>query len=405
MSAMEAPTVVFGMNSTFAVRHFLPEILLMTRNLGMAPVVLAPVENGKIPDFGSGIGFRSIPIKREISPLHDILTLWKLWCTLRAIRPAITNMSTPKMGLLGGIAAFLAGVPHRIYTLRGLRYETTCSWKRALLMACERIACLTAHHVICISRSVKDTAMRDGLADLQKVVLLGDRASEGIGLPIRSCPGGRSESDFRKQLGIPPGGEVIGFVGRLTRDKGIEELVECCRNLHSGGREVHLLLLGAFESGDPVEPATAAWIRSNPYVHWVGYVENPAPYYPLMDLFVFPTYREGLSRVLLEAASAGKPVVSTRTTGVVDVVLEGITGILVPPGDAGALAQAVARLLDDRDLAIRMGEAGRELVREHFDNSVYLNRLGNMLRCLVSDRPLAVGEIEKPSCTHSACSL
>jgi glycosyltransferase involved in cell wall biosynthesis len=159
--------------------------------------------------------------------------------------------------------------------------------------------------------------------------------------------------------------------------------VECCQILRGEGRDVHLLLLGAFELGDPVDPATAAWIRSCPQVHWRGYVANPEPYYPLMDLFVFPTHREGLGKVLLEAAAAGKPVVSTRTTGVVDVVLDGVTGILVPPGDSEALAQAARRILDDNGMAARMGEAACRLVREHFDNTVYLSRLGNMLQSLV----------------------
>jgi glycosyltransferase involved in cell wall biosynthesis len=381
---MTKPSIVFGMNSIFAVRHLLPEILSLVREMGMDTTVVAPGGPGEDPALMCpGVRFRSVSMKREISPVRDIWTLWQLSRMLRSIRPAITNMSTPKMGFLGGIAAFAAGVPHRIYTLRGLRYETTRSWKRALLMACERIACLSAHQVICISRSVKDTVLRDGITDASKVVLLGERASEGIRLLDRPVPDANSELALRRLLDIPEGSQVLGFVGRLTRDKGIQQLVECCQILRGEGRDVHLLLLGAFELGDPVDPATAAWIRSCPQVHWRGYVANPEPYYPLMDLFVFPTHREGLGKVLLEAAAAGKPVVSTRTTGVVDVVLDGVTGILVPPGDSEALAQAARRILDDNGMAARMGEAACRLVREHFDNTVYLSRLGNMLQSLV----------------------
>jgi len=385
---METPAIVFGMNSLFAVRHFLPEVLSLTREMGMDATVVAPGSGETAEEILAGARFRPVSMKREISPASDLRTLWQLWRMLRSIRPAITSMSTPKMGLLGGIAAWLAGVPHRLYTLRGLRYETTHSWKRALLMACERIACLSAHRVICISRSVKDAVLRDRIADAAKIVLLGERASEGI--PIRDQPirETRSAPSLRRLLGIPEGSQVLGFVGRLTRDKGIQELVECCQILLAEGRDIHLLLLGDFESGDRVNPATAGWIRSCPQVHWRGYVPDPTPYYPLMDLFVFPTYREGLGKVLLEAAAAGKPVVSTRTTGVIDVVLDGVTGILVPPRDAQALAQAAGRILSDRNMAGRMGEAALRLVREHFDNAVYLNRLGNMLQSLVSAEPL-----------------
>ncbi len=387
---MQMPAIVFGMNSIFAVRHFLSEVLSQTRDSGMDVTVVAPSRPGEDSALVPGICFRAVPMKREISPVRDIWTLWQLYRMLRSIRPAITNMSTPKMGLLGGIAAWLGAVPHRIYTLRGLRYETTRSWKRALLMVCERIACLSAHQVICISRSVKDAVLRDGITDPGKVVLLGERASEGIRLP-EPAPDDGSTQALRRLLGIPEGSQVLGFVGRLTRDKGVPELVECFQILRGEGRNVHLLLLGAFESGDPVDPATAARIRACPQIHWRGYIENPEPYYPLMDLFVFPTHREGLGRVLLEAAAAGKPVVSTRTTGVVDVVLDGVTGILVPPRDPRALAKAAGRILDDHGMAARMGDAGRRLVREDFDNTVYLNRLGNMLHSLAFAGPVAAG--------------
>lgn len=328
-------------------------------------------------------------MNREISPLSDIGTLCRLWFLLRSIRPALTNMSTPKMGLLGGLAAWIAGVPHRIYTLRGLRYETARSWKRKLLIACEKMACACAHRVICISQSVRQAAIQEGIAPAGKLVLLGERGSEG--LTIETEPEIRG-SDLvhllRKQLRIPEEAAVIGFVGRLTRDKGVCELVQCFQILQREGRAVHLLLLGDFESGDPVDRKTVDWICTNPAAHWLGFIPDPKPYYRLMNAFVFPTYREGLAKALLEAAAAGAPVVATSVTGVVDIVQDGLTGILVPPGDAPALARAVGRLLDEPETAARMARAAQSMIREHFDNSFYLARLGEMIESMVAtDRP------------------
>ena len=384
---MRRPMIVFGMNSMFAVQHLLPEILGLVRQQGFEVAVIAPgpertqKPNG-IPVGGCEVRFYSVTMEREMSPLSDLRALWQIWRILRALRPAITNMSTPKMALLGGLAAWLARVPHRIYTLRGLRYETTRSWKRAVLVACERIACACAHQVISISRSVQEAALEERLTAAEKVTVLGDRVSEGIAIPPSVEGQYSSLQELRVKTGIPKGSAVIGFVGRLTRDKGIHELVECFSALRRDGHSVHLLLLGDFEPGDPVDEATAAFIRSDPGVHWLGYVPQPRPYYQLMDVFVFPTHREGLGKVLLEAAAAGIPVVSTYTTGVIDVVQAGVTGLLVPPGDARALTRAAATLLGDGELAERMGKSARLLVQEHFDNSLYLERLGNMLRSL-----------------------
>ncbi len=159
--------------------------------------------------------------------------------------------------------------------------------------------------------------------------------------------------------------------------------------LRAGGLDVHLLLLGGFEKGDPVDAATVEFIRTDPHVHWTGFVPDPSSYYALMDVFVFPTHREGLGRVLLEAAAAGRPVVSTRTTGVVDVVLDGATGLLVPPRDPKALADATRTLLTDPELASRMGRYARRMVDEHFDNAIYLNRLGVVLDSACAPRVTA----------------
>ncbi len=390
---MENRVVVFGMNSAFAVRQFLPEILAAVQQRGFEAVVAAP-QPPQPADFQTsfpGVRFRHVPMRREISPLSDIGTLCRLCSLLRSLRPALTNMSTPKMGLIGGLAAWIARVPHRIYTLRGLRYETARSWKRHLLIACEKIACACAHQVICISRSVQQTVIKEGIAPVGKLVLLGERVSEGIAIEPEPEIRGRDPVHLlRRQLRIPEEAAVIGFVGRLTRDKGICELVQCFQILQREGRAVHLLLLGDFESGDPVDRETVEWIFTNPAAHWLGFIPDPKPYYRLMSAFVFPTYREGLGKVLLEAAAAGAPVVSTEVTGVVDIVQDGLTGILVPPGDAPALARAVGRLLDEPEMAARMAQAAQHMLREHFDNSFYLARLGEMIESMAAaDRPHA----------------
>jgi glycosyltransferase involved in cell wall biosynthesis len=384
---MTERVIVFGMNSMFAVRQFLPDVLDTVRQRGFRAVVVAPPDSEPVPS-AEGVVVVAIPMKREIAPLSDLCALWRMWRLLRSIRPVVANMSTPKMALVGGLAAWLAGVPNRIYTLRGLRYETTSGWKRALLMSCERAACACAHRVICISRSVKQALLRDGIVREGKITMLGRRVSEGIGI-ARETATEETLRLLRRGLEIPDCVPVIGFVGRLTRDKGVEELIEAFRMLREGGNPVELLVVGDFEAGDRVNETTEQWIRYGDGVHWAGYVADPSPYYRLMDVFVFPTHREGLGRVLLEAAAAGRPVVSTLTTGVVDVVLDGVTGLLVSPGDAQELARATATLLGDAAMAERMAGNARALVEEEFDNSIYLKRLADVLDSLARLNPVS----------------
>jgi glycosyltransferase involved in cell wall biosynthesis len=205
--------------------------------------------------------------------------------------------------------------------------------------------------------------------------LLGEKASEGISLQ----PCGQAQP---MELNFPKETPVIGFVGRLTRDKGIHELIEAFQILRRDGLDCRLLLLGALEAGDPVDEATARAIRTDPDIRWLGYVPDASPYYQRMNVFVLPTYREGLPTVLLEAAAAGLPVVSTCTTGVVDIVVDRVTGLLVPPRDAAELASAIRLLLTDPELAAGMGLQARRLMAAQFDNSIYLNRLGAMLESM-----------------------
>src|SRR5208337_3514624 len=171
---------------------------------------------------------------------------------------------------------------------------------------------------------------------------------------------------LRRNLNIPQGAPVVGFVGRLTRDKGISELVRAYFRLREHFPELRLLLVGDLEEGDPLPGKTRRYIQSEPGIIHTGFVQDPALYYHVMDVLALPSYREGFANAVLEAHAAGKPVVAARSTGVVDSVIDGVTGILVPVGDAEALAEALELALEDKSLAATLGAAGRERVGREF---------------------------------------
>ncbi len=308
---------------------------------------------------------------------------------LRKLQPAITNVGTPKAGLLGGIAALAAGVPCRIYTAHGLRFETARGLRRSLLLGCEYLACWTAHRVLAVSESVRQTLLANRLAPAAKVVVLGRGSCNGVDAEYfdPESVSQKKIAEMRASLGIPEGAPIIGFVGRFTRDKGISVLVNAYEALRRELPAVYLLLVGDFETGDPVDPATRKLMESDAQIVGCGMVNDPRIHYQLMDVVVLPTYREGFPNVVLEAQAAGKVVVTTRATGAIDSIVDGETGLLVEAGDAAALAAALKQLLLDPGRRARMGERGRQWVRAGFQRESVWNALIDEYRATLDACP------------------
>jgi len=332
-----------------------------------------------------GAAVFTVPMRREISLMKDVLALWKLWRTLRRIRPDMTIVGTPKAGLLGGVAAVLAGIPKRIYVLHGLRLETSVGWLRKILVGCEWLACRCAHGVRFVGPSLMKRVMELGIVTADKCKVAGKGTSNGIDTERwrRTSVAAAVARQTREQLGISLQAPVVGFVGRFTRDKGIVELYEAFMRARPAFPDLRLLLVGDFEGGDPVPAMGRARIEADPAVIRTGFVADVAPYLWTMDMLVLPTYREGFPGVPLEAQAASIPVVTTDATGALDSILDGVTGIRVPVGDVGALAAALDRLVGDPALRMRMGLAGCAWVQQHFRREVVWENLLTDYRCIL----------------------
>ncbi len=315
------------------------------------------------------VAVHAVEMPRRITPLRDLVAIFRLWRTLRRIRPAIVHAHTPKGGLLGTTAAWLARVPVRIYHMHGLPFTTASGYKRLLLRWSEQVACRLAHQVFCVSHSVREVALAESLCRPEKIKVLLRGSINGVDAAHRFNPanlGQNARKDTRSSHGIPADALVVGFVGRFVRDKGIAELAGAWRTLREEFLALHLLVVGPFEPQDPVPPQVEALLRGDPRIHLTGMVDDTPPLYAAMDIVALPTYREGFPNIPLEAAAMALPVVATRIPGCVDAVEDGVTGTLVPPRDATALADAIRTYLNHPELRRKHGQAGRQRVLRDF---------------------------------------
>lgn len=363
------PRLVIAVNSAIAV-GFLQGQLQFFQGKGFDATVLCPKRRKDEWEVERPVGIPiiEVPLERDIAPFQDLDSLWRLWRIMRALRPTVTNVGTPKAGLLGGFAAWLNRVPCRFYTLHGLRFETTKGLKRRILVYADRLACSFAHRVICVSQSVREKAIASGLTTWERTVVFGAGSCNGVDASrFAATPGMKQRAaELRRRLGIPKQAPVALFVGRLTSDKGIPELMDAFSQLSHRHPELRLLLVGCFEDGDPLPVETRNSLDTNSRVIFAGAVQDTAPYYAAADVVILPSHREGLPTVILEAQASGKPVIGTCATGIVDVVADGETGLLFPIGDVPALAEAIAKIIGDRGLATKLARAGQEQVQRHF---------------------------------------
>ena len=323
-------------------------------------------EIGQIP----GVTVHAIPMERKPHPARDLLSLIRLFALMRKLRPHVVHAHTPKAGLLGMAAAKAVGVPVRLYTVHGLPLLTRTGKWRKVLEAAERASAALASKVYSVSASVRDLAVELKLCPSSKIELLGDGSCAGVNLtrfnPAMHRNSGRAA---REKFGIPSEALLLTFVGRLARDKGIEILSESWPLLARQFPKMHLLLAGPPDQTDPVAESALASLKTHPRVHMPGAQpsgQTPA-IYAATDIFVLPTFREGLSQVALETGAMGVPIVSCRVSGL-DAVQDGVTGLLVPPRDPHALAEAIAKLAADSELRATVGRAAMSHIQARYSD-------------------------------------
>lgn len=310
-----------------------------------------------------GVDVQLLPMEREPAPFRDLRSLCSAIRLLRALSPSVLVFATPKASLIGAVAGRLTRVPVRVYQLWGLRLETTKGLGRRVFTVLEKITTRCSTHVVANSRSLADEAVALGIAT--HVTTLGEGSSHGVDIE-RYAPARIAEHEVPQAVSDRIGGlPVVGYIGRVHRDKGVDVLLDALEIVRSRGLAVALLIVGPNE-----DSALAARIDDSPddglVIVSAGGVDDVRPYLNRMDFLCLPTYREGFPNVVLEAAAAGRATITTTATGARDSVIDGETGLLVTPGDALGLADAIEQLLNDEGRRATLGENARLRVEQHF---------------------------------------
>jgi glycosyltransferase involved in cell wall biosynthesis len=316
-----------------------------------------------------GLTFRAIEIPRQISPLRDLVALWQLYRLFRRERYDIVHSTTPKAGMLAAVAGYLAGIPVRLHTFTGQVWMEKRGMLRFLAKAGDRITAALNTQCYADSFSQRDFIIAEGVASPQQVRVIGEGSLAGVDLRRFDPAVWSARKDgIRAELGIAAGTKIITFIGRLNKDKGINELVTAFESLRRGGCDCVLLLIG------PPDPdwATGAsevreQIEADPNIRSLGYRSEPERYLAVTDIFCLPSYREGFGNVVIEAAAMGVPTIGTDIVGLRDSIVNGETGLLVRPKDADALADALSALLADEGRRVAMGIKARARAVKHFD--------------------------------------
>lgn len=344
-------------------------------------VVGVASDTGNLAEIERQEGIRTIDIKmaREISLWQDIKSLWALYKLFRKDRPDIVHANTPKASLLSMVAAWVTRVPNRIYLVTGLRFETTKGVMRFILKTMERITCMCATKVIPEGDGVKNTLIREKITrkPLQKI-------HNGNINGIDMSHFNRTEEVMEKASGIrKPGAFTFVFIGRMVKDKGINELIESFNRITNERENVRLLLLGKFEDElDPILPTTRDIINNNKFIDFVGYQNDVRPYLVASDVLILPSYREGFPNVILQAGAMGIPCIVTDINGCNEAIINGENGIIIPKQDSNALYEAMNHLMDNKDLYNKMAQNARPLISSRYDQKDLWNALLEMYNSL-----------------------
>jgi glycosyltransferase involved in cell wall biosynthesis len=320
-----------------------------------------------IPD----VKYIDISIERKISPLRDLLSLFKLIQFFRFHQFTLVQSITPKAGLLSMLAAWICRVPIRVHVFTGQAWITRSGFSRWYLKSFDRFIATLATSLLADSPSQKQFLVDEGIVSARDIQVLADGSVCGVD-NLKFKPNADAKKEIRAQLAIPEEATVALFIGRIKRDKGVLDLASAFGGLDSSFNSLYLVFVGPDE--DALREQILHLVSlGRSQVRFVGHVNNPEEFIAAADFLCLPSYREGFGLVAIEAAAVGIPTLASRIYGITDAVIDGVTGLLHEPGDLAGIADGLRTMAAIPEIRISMGDAAQKRALELFPTSRVVN--------------------------------
>ncbi|MEZ4793745.1 MAG: glycosyltransferase family 4 protein [Gelidibacter sp.] len=332
-----------------------------------------------------GIETHVIEMTRSITPLKDIKATYRLYKLFKKEHPFIVHTHTPKAGTVGMLAARLAGVPNRLHTIAGLPLLEVKGAKRKLLDIVEKFTYACATHILPNSYGLESIILQNSYTNKSKLHVIGKGSSNGIDVAHYDATlvAETDKTHLRNKLNISEIDVVFIFVGRLVKDKGINELVKAFDGLTKTNSNCKLVLVGPKEDHlDPLLPLTEELILNNKHILAVGPIKDIRPYVAISHVLTFPSYREGFPNVVLQASCMSLPCIVSDINGCNEIIEEGINGMIVPAKNEKALQLAMQTLLEHPEKRLEMSKHSRSRIIEHYQQEYVWNELLNFYKQL-----------------------
>jgi len=320
-----------------------------------------------------GINVRRVFMTRKITPLQDLRALMELYRIFKEIKPDIVHTHTPKAGILGMLAANMAGVPVRMHTVAGLPLMEREGVERSMLEAVEKFTYSLTHKVYPNSFGLKNFIIHKNFALPSKVAVLANGSSNGINTQYFNLNAEieKEVSSLKILLKVSEDEILFLFVGRLVADKGVNELIKAFDRLSRNYTNSRLILVGSMEEDlDPISGESLMILKRNKRIIQTGFKKDIRPYLHLSDIFVLPTYREGFPNVVLQAGCFHLPSIVTDINGCNEIIEDGVNGLIIPPKSTEKLQEAMIKLLKENKLREQMASHARPMVIRRYEQNI-----------------------------------